>query len=96
LVSSFAVTSLILVTPGQLIHQYKGWLHVLAEDQSSKLGLSVAGWLNSLFQFVPDKKLLLGAGAVIFMLPYLRFKMYTNYLFKIMGSSGYVDMGGDL
>ena len=74
---------LIIVTPGQLILLYKGWLHVLAEDQSSKLGLSVAGWLNSWFQFVPDKKLLLGAGAVLFMLPYMRFKMYTNYQFKL-------------
>jgi hypothetical protein len=74
---------LIIVTPGELIHQYKGWLHVLAADQSSKLGLSVAGWLHSWFQFDPGKKLILGAGAVLFMLPYLRFKMYSNYQFKL-------------
>jgi len=74
---------LILVSPGQLILQYKGWLHVLAEDQSSKLGLSVAGWLQAWFHIDPAKKLILGTGAIIFMIPFLRLKMYMNYQFKL-------------
>jgi len=75
---------LFVLSPGQLILQYKSWLHLLAADNASKYGLSVAGWLNTWFQFNPGKTYVLAAGSVIFLLPYTRFKMFTHYGFKIM------------
>jgi len=79
------ILPLIIVSPGQLIHQYQGWLTVLAADQSQHYGLSVAGWLHTWFHFDPNKNLIVATGALLFMLPFVRFKMYEQYSFKLMG-----------
>ncbi len=78
---------LIVLTPGQLIHQYQEWIHVLTEDHSRKFGFSVAGWLHTWFHFDPDKNLVVVIGAMIFLLPFTRTKMYEHYWFKLMALS---------
>ena len=81
----FLILPLIIISPGQLVHQYGGWLKVLAEDESQKFGLSVAGWLHTWFNFDPDKYFIVAAGAFLFLLPFVRHKMYQHYLFRLMG-----------
>jgi hypothetical protein len=79
------ILPLIVISPAQLVHQYQGWLTVLQADQSQKYGFSVAGWLHTWFNYDPGKMVVVGIGALLFVLPMFRFSMYQHYRFKLMG-----------
>lgn len=51
----FFLAPLLVVSPGQLTQVYQWWLALLQEDHSASLGLSVIGWLQSWFGWMPSK-----------------------------------------
>jgi len=67
----------------ELKMQYASWLHLLQNDHSSSIGLSVAGWLSAWFG-VGNKNLPLAAGAVLLLLPLIRLKSYKYDLFRLL------------
>lgn len=67
----------------ELKMQYASWLHLLQNDHSSSIGLSVAGWLSAWFG-VGNKNLPLAAGAVLLLLPLIRLNSYKYDLFRLL------------
>ena len=78
---------LVLIDFSQLQETYLSWWNMLTNDFSTSLGYSVMGWLSSWFGFEPNKYLIVLLGAVIFMLPFLRIKQYSNPWFKLLALS---------
>lgn len=60
---------------------------MLNSDLSTSYGYSVMGWLNSWFSININKIYILTLGVVIFLIPYIRYKIYKNYLFRLLGLS---------
>jgi hypothetical protein len=77
-----AALPLLVISFSQLKFQYLSWWNVLVADHTLWDGLSVMGWLNKWFGFHPDKLYILLAGMIIFCIPLVRYKLYTNFLFK--------------
>ncbi len=73
---------LIVVSPEQLLFQYKSWGKMLANDHSISYGLSVAGWLYNWFGVTISKNIILLVGAIVFLLPLLKFKCFKENVFK--------------
>jgi hypothetical protein len=67
-----------------LITQYKNWGVLLADDHSQSYGISVFGIINSWFSIEPSKTILLLTGVVLFLLPLIRIKRYTEYNFRLL------------
>jgi len=75
----------LLVTPFQtLVWQYHNWAAMMVADAAAATGLSVSGWLNSWFGVINGKAYITLAGLVLFLLPFLRFRMYADELFKLL------------
>lgn len=83
-VSLLAVIPLLIVSPDQLFLQYKNWLELLTHDPAHELNYSimtlferVAGiHIGDIYYLIP--------GAVLLMLPLLRFKQYSSYGFRLL------------
>jgi hypothetical protein len=74
---------LLVCTPLELLDQYKSWLYLLANDHSVSIGYSVAGWLKTWFDInVKDSITLIGA--LIFLLPLLKYKYYNQIQFRLL------------
>lgn len=74
----------VLVIPfTELLQQYKDWSYLLANDYSVSNGFSVMGWLSTWFSFSFSKGLVVGVGFLIFCMPLLRFKQYSNFFFRL-------------
>lgn len=58
----FFFLPLILVSPQQLIQLYVWWWHLLQNDHSASVGLSIAGWLSAWFGWSPPKILITLSG----------------------------------
>jgi hypothetical protein len=56
---------------------------MLAADHSASFGLSVMGWLETWFGFLPPKTAVVLVGAALFCLPLLRFKQYQHAAFRV-------------
>jgi hypothetical protein len=78
-----AVIPIIVVPFNQLIFLYKSWGNLLANDHSASIGFSVMGWFNTWFGLNFNKTIVTLIGAVLFMVPFIRFKQYTNYSFRL-------------
>ena len=76
------ILPLLVVSMSQLNLLYASWYHLLQNDHSASFGLSVAGWLHSWFGF-DGKNIILLIGAVLFCLPFLKFRYFTNLKFKL-------------
>jgi len=75
----------LLVTPlHTLIWQYHNWLSLMQADASVSLGLSVTGWLNSWFGLSSGYGWVTFTGIVLFLLPLLRVRLYTDEVFKLL------------
>ena len=72
------------VTPPALIEQYKNWAVMMAADQSTSYGLSVMGWLHSWFGVEKGKGLVSIIGMLLFLIPFCRYKMYKNEMYKLL------------
>jgi hypothetical protein len=57
---------------------------MLANDHSVSYGFSVMGVLHSWLNIEFNKFVVVGLGAIVFLLPCMRFKLYSNYYFKIL------------
>jgi hypothetical protein len=67
-----------------LIWQYGNWWDMLAADRSASLGFSVMGWLSTWFGINIDKNIVLSAGAILFFVPFLRFRHWKNRDYRIL------------
>jgi len=76
------ILPLIVVSVSQLFFLYQSWFHLLQNDQSVSLGLSVAGWLHSWFGIESKNKIVI-IGAVLFCLPFMKYKFFNELKFKL-------------
>lgn len=67
-----------------LIAQYKSWGKMLQEDHSASVGLSVIGWLETWFGYKGSKTLITLLGVVLFCIPLIKIKHYTDYMYRIL------------
>jgi len=80
----FAAMPLIVTPYTTLVWQYHNWAAMLAADQSTSYGISVLGWLHSWFGVMNGKMLITVIGALLFLLPFSRIRMYGNQAFRLM------------
>ncbi|MGB3077825.1 MAG: glycosyltransferase family 87 protein [Saprospiraceae bacterium] len=84
----FLLLPLSVMNPVRLINLYESWLHLLASDQPpTAYGYSVFGWLKMWFHFQPDRIWILITGALIFLLPFTKIKMYRDFDFRLLALS---------
>ena len=77
------IIPLIAIPVKQLLFLYQSWGDLLANDHSASLGFSVMGWLHTWFGLDLNKTLVMLTGAVLFMVPFVRYKKYSEYGFRI-------------
>ena len=75
---------LLVVDFYQLQFLYKSWGHMLSQDHSISEGISMIGWLRSWFQVEANKIVVAACGAILFLVPFLRIKMYGEYLYRLL------------
>jgi hypothetical protein len=80
----FAVLPLAVVSGHQLLFLYKSWLHLLADDRSASVGLSVMGLLESWFHLTSGKNIVALAGLVLFLLPLIHIRRYKDVTFRLL------------
>jgi hypothetical protein len=80
----FMAFPLITVSVKQLAFLYRSWFELLSLDHSQSYGLSVAGLLNSWLQVDIPKNSVLLIGAILFIIPVLQFKYYSDKRFKML------------
>ena len=79
---------LIVISMNQLLFLYESWGDMLLNDHSSSFGqLSVMGWFYTWFGITWNKIYFMFAGAVIFLIPFIKFKLYNNFNFKLLALS---------
>jgi hypothetical protein len=59
-------------------------LHLLLNDRSASIGLSVMGLLESWFHMVSAKNIVTGGGALLFLLPLLRRRLYGDLRYRLL------------
>lgn len=74
---------LLVVTPDQLLMQYKSWGRLLSADHSASFGVSLYGWWHTWFGFNADKQLFVLVGAVLQCIPLLRFSNWSKAGFRL-------------
>lgn len=74
---------LVAVSPEQLLIVYKSWLNILQYDANTAIGLSVMGWLQTWFNFEPQKGIVLLIGLIILLIPLLKRHFFTEEKFRI-------------
>jgi len=72
---------LIAVTPHELVDIYQKWGLSLKSDHDISFGLSVMGWLHTWFG-IDSKYYAICIGTVLFMMPLLRYKAFSNQTFR--------------
>ena len=73
------------VTPiATLIWQYHNWAAMMTDDQAFSNGLSVMGWLHSWFGIDKGKGIISAIGILLFLLPFLRWKLYPNQVYQLL------------
>jgi hypothetical protein len=80
----FALLPLVVVSPHQLLFLYRSWLHLLMDDRSASIGLSVMGLMESWWQLNISKNIVALAGLLIFLLPLLHIRKYKDYTFRLL------------
>lgn len=72
----------------ELKNLYSSWYHLLQNDHSiAEYGFSVISWLKTWFHFAPANIWVVSIGAIIFLIPFVRFKMYLSYDFRLLALS---------
>ncbi len=77
-----AAFPLLVISVSQLSFLYQSWLHLLQNDHSASVGFSVAGWLYTWFH-IDAKNATVLIGALVFCLPFLKWKYYNDVQFKL-------------
>jgi hypothetical protein len=73
---------LLVISWSQLIFLYQSWLHLLQADQGISWGLSISGWLHAWFGMELKTPVLI-AGILLFCLPFLRYKYFNDFQFRL-------------
>ncbi|HWB94458.1 MAG TPA: hypothetical protein VG605_21535, partial [Puia sp.] len=63
---------------------YQSWLHLLLNDRSASVGLSVLGLLNSWFHLSVSKNCVTLAGLALLLLPLIHTRRYTDVTFRLL------------
>lgn len=79
-----AYVPLLVMTRDEFGWQHTSWFRMLAQDHAESVGLSVAGWLESLGIILHDKLVVTVAGIAIFCLAYLNIKAWKEPAFKLL------------
>jgi hypothetical protein len=80
----FAIIPLVAVSGSQLLFLYKSWLHLLLNDRSASIGLSVMGLLETWFKADISKNVVTLAGLVLFLLPLMHVRKYGDRTFRLL------------
>ena len=67
-----------------MLFLYKSWLHLLANDRSASIGLSVMGLLETWFKVNISKNLVALVGLVLFLLPLMHVRRYGDLTFRLL------------
>ncbi len=76
------VLPLLVISMDQFQLLYESWWRMLGEDHAASYGYSVMGWLQSWFGLDVSKNVIVLLGVVLFCLPLIKIKKYTNYKFR--------------
>ncbi|HXD76817.1 MAG TPA: glycosyltransferase family 87 protein [Puia sp.] len=80
----FAFLPLVVVSGHQLLFLYRSWLHLLLNDRSASIGLSVMGLLEKWFGLGAWKNAVTAIGALLFLVPLLRWRLYRDPGFRLL------------
>ena len=80
----FAIVPLTVVSGSQLLFLYKSWLHLLQDDRSASVGLSVMGLLETWFKVGFSKNMVALVGLVLFLLPLMYVRRYGDRTFRLL------------
>ena len=80
----FAFVPLLAVDGHQLVFLYQSWLHLLLNDRSASIGLSVMGLLESWFHLASAKNVVTIGGALLFLLPLARWRLYGDLYYRLL------------
>ncbi|HEV2479764.1 MAG TPA: glycosyltransferase family 87 protein [Puia sp.] len=80
----FAVVPLVVVSGSQLAFLYKSWLHLLLNDRSASVGLSVMGLLETWFKVDISKNAVALVGLVLFLLPLVHIRKFGDLTFRLL------------
>ncbi|MCF2486722.1 glycosyltransferase family 87 protein [Dyadobacter sp. CY347] len=80
----FTALPLLVVNVDQFVFLYKSWANLLSNDHSISDGLSVIGWLKTWFGLNVYKTYVSVVGAILFCIPLLRIKQYSNFTFRML------------
>ena len=80
----FAFLPLLVVNGHQLVFLYQSWLHLLLNDRSASIGLSVMGLLESWWHLTSAKTPVTVAGIILFLLPLIRWRQFKALPFRLL------------
>jgi Glycosyltransferase family 87 len=80
----FALLPLVAVSGHQLVFLYQSWLHLLLNDRSASIGLSVMGLMESWFHLAAVKNIVTVAGFALFLLPLVRWRLYGDLHYRLL------------
>ena len=80
----FALLPLVAVNGHQLVFLYQSWLHLLLNDRSASIGLSVMGLMESWFHLAAVKNIVTVAGFALFLLPLVRWRLYGDLHYRLL------------
>jgi hypothetical protein len=66
-----------------LIQQYHNWWEMLRADHADSIGYSVAGILDAISSGQVNKDLITAFGGVLLLLPLIKWRAYSDYVFRI-------------
>ncbi|HTR31138.1 MAG TPA: glycosyltransferase family 87 protein [Puia sp.] len=80
----FGALPLLVVNGHQLLFLYQSWLHLLVNDRSASIGLSVMGLLEKWFNLGSAKNFVTVGAMILFLLPLLRWQLYSNLTYRLL------------
>jgi hypothetical protein len=80
----FTFIPLVVVAWDQFVFLYQSWWDLLVSDHTISYGLSMIGWLTSWFGFTGNKNIVVLLGLVLLLLPFIRWKHYGEFNFRII------------
>jgi hypothetical protein len=80
----FALVPLTVISGPQLLLLYKSWFHLLLNDRSASIGLSVMGLMESWWRLSISKNIVALAGMLVFLLPLIHTRRYKDVHFRLL------------
>jgi hypothetical protein len=79
-----AFLPLLVVDLHQLLFLYQSWVHLVLQDRSASVGMSVEGILETWGHLPPSANTVTLIGLLLFCVPLLRVGRYKDYAFRIL------------